>query len=166
MRGWLSGAFLILAMLGSYQSQVWAQDGTSELKSAPEWAEDGRNKLAVFVGLTDAAGELGPSLGIDYEYRFTRLFGLGGTIEYTGADLRESLVVVTFDWHTWREMKIFVAPGVEIEREDGTDMFVVRAGVEYGFPMGKDWEVMPTLILDFTSDNTAVVIGASFGRSF
>jgi hypothetical protein len=157
---------LVLLLLGTAQPFVRAAPAKTEAKEPPEWAEDGRNELAVFVGLTDVAGDPGPSLGLDYEHRFTRLFGLGATAEYTAADLRDWLLAISFDWHVWKELKIYAAPGAEFERKDGSDSFVLRFGVEYGFDIGKKWEVAPALNFDFTSEDTAVVIGVGFGRKF
>jgi len=145
---------------------VWADDGDSDAGSVPEWAEDGRNELAIFFGATDVAGDAGGSLGLDYEYRFAKLFGLGATLEWTAADLREWLAAVSFNFHVWKELKVIAAPGVEIETEDGSDSFVVRFGVEYGFDIGKKWEAAPSVNFDFTDEDTAIVIGVGFGRHF
>ncbi len=155
-----------LVLLGTAQPLIQAETPDSGVEPRPEWADDGRNELAVFVGVTDVARDPGPSLGVDYEYRFTKLFGMGATAEYTGADLREWLVAVSFDWHVWRELKVYAAPGIEIESEDGSDSFLLRAGVEYGFDIGKGWEASPALNFDFTRDDTVIVIGAGFGRHF
>jgi hypothetical protein len=160
------GILVLLALLGLTQPLIWGESGESGDDSGPEWAKDGRNELAVFVGVTDADGDSGGSLGIDYEYRLGPLFGIGGTIEYTGADVREGVVAVSFDWHVWRELKVFVAPGAEIELEDGSDEFLVRVGIEYGFDIGKGWEAAPAVNFDVTSDEDAIVLGVSFGRKF
>ena len=63
-------------------------------------------------------------------------------------------------------MKVFIAPGVDIETRDGSDLFVVRIGIEYGFDIGKGWEIAPSLNFDFTSEDTAVVVGAAFSTKF
>jgi hypothetical protein len=157
---------IAFAALAVTQPLVWAGEDDSGDGSRPEWAEDGNNEVAVFVGVTDVAGDAGGSLGLDYEYRFTRIFGLGATAEYTAADLREWLFAVSFNFHVWKELKIFGAPGVEIETEDGTDSFVFRVGVEYGFDIGRGWEAAPALNFDITSEDTAIVIGVGFGRHF
>jgi len=63
-------------------------------------------------------------------------------------------------------LKLFVATGAEIATEDGTDDFLVRLGIEYGFDIGKKWEIAPSLNFDVTSDENTFVIGAAFARSF
>jgi hypothetical protein len=82
-----------------------------------------------------------------------------------GADFRDGVIAVSFDWHVWRELKLFVAPGTEVDKDDESS-FLVRVGIEYGFDLGKKWEVAPSLNLDFTSDEDPIVIGAGFGRTF
>ena len=154
---------VLLALLGMAQPLTLGESG----ESRPEWAEDGRNEFAVFVGVTDSDSDTGPSLGLDYGHRLTRLFGIGGTIEWTGSDLREGLVAVLFNWHAWKELKIFIAPGFEIETAEGdSSAFLVRLGIEYGFDIGKGWDVAPAVNFDFRNGEDAIVIGAGFGKSF
>jgi len=160
---WVSGIVLLLVLLGAALTAS-AENDDSANSSRPEWAEDGWNHLALFVGITDGGGDTGPSLGVDYERRLTRLFGIGGTLEYTGSDLRDGLAAVSFNWHVWKELKVLAAPGVEIEDRSGS--FLLRLAVEYGFDIGKGWEAAPALSFDFTSEETAIVIGAGFGKSF
>jgi hypothetical protein len=138
-----------------------AAQGESE-----EWAEEGRNDLGLFLGDTYADGEHGFSVGLDYERRLSRRFGIGGVIEYTGSDLRDGIAAVSVNWHPWKELKLLAAPGVEVEREDGSDGFLFRIGAEYGFGIGKGFEIAPALNFDFTSDESSVVYGLSFARTF
>lgn len=159
-------SILLSALLFSVPAPSLAGAGESSDGSRPEWAEDGRNELAVFAGFTRSDADDGPSLGLDYEHRLTRLFGIGGTLEWTGADMREGVIAVAFDFHVWKELKLFVATGAEIETEDETDEFLVRLGIEYGFDIGKKWEIAPSLNFDVTSDENAIVLGAAFARSF
>jgi hypothetical protein len=63
-------------------------------------------------------------------------------------------------------LKILAAPGVEVEREDGSDGFLFRVGAEYGFGIGKGFEIAPALNFDFTSDETAIVWGLAFAKKF
>jgi len=133
---------------------------------AMEWAEEGRNDLGLFLGVTDSDGENGFSVGLDYERRLSRGFGIGGVIEYTGNDYRDGIVAASFNWHAWKELKLLAAPGVEVNRADGSDAFLFRIGAEYGFAIGKGFEIAPALNFDFTSDETSVVYGLSFARKF
>lgn len=154
--------FMVLAMIfigNIFFTSAFAQNGE------PEWAEDGRNELAVFIGATFIESGTGLSLGLDYEYRFLRQFGLGATIEYTEPPNRDGVAAISFNWHAWKELKAFVATGAELSTDEG-NVFLVRLGVEYGFDIGKGWEIAPALNFDVTSDEGAIVAGVSFGKRF
>jgi hypothetical protein len=73
---------------------VMAQEAEGE--DAAEWAEEGRHELGVFLGITDKKSDTGFSVGLDYEYRLSRMFGIGGLLEYTGSDFRDGIVAVPF----------------------------------------------------------------------
>ena len=60
-----------------------------------EWAEEGLNDLGLFLGVTHAYGESGFSVGLDYERRLSRRFGIGGVIEYTDNDFRDGIAAVS-----------------------------------------------------------------------
>ena len=68
----------------------------AEGENAAEWAEEGRHELGLFLGVTDKKGDTGFSAGLDYEYRLSRRFGIGGLLEYTGSDFRDGVVGVPF----------------------------------------------------------------------
>ncbi len=151
--------FVMIFIVNIFSTSIFAQNGV------PEWAEDGRNELALFIGATFVESGTGFSLGLDYEYRFIRQFGLGVTIEYTEPPNRDGVAAVSFNWHAWKELKVFVATGAEISTDEG-NVFLVRLGVEYGFDIGKGWEIAPALNFDVTSDEGAIVAGVSFGKRF
>ena len=138
----------------------------AEHEKGEEWAEEGRHELGLFLGITTKEGDTGISVGLDYEYRLSRLFGIGGVAEYTGADFREGLLGVPFYWHAWRELKLVAAPSVEIEPAERSGEFVVRLGGEYGFPVRSGIEIAPALYFDVSSEDVAVVVGATVATSF
>ena len=149
----------MIIIVNIFFTSAFAQNGV------PEWAEDGRNELAVFIGATFIESGSGFSLGLDYGYRFARLFGIGATIEYTSPPNRDGVAVVSFNWHAWKELKVFAAAGAEINTDEG-DVFLLRLGVEYGFDIGKGWEIAPALNFDVTSDEGAIVAGVGIGKRF
>jgi hypothetical protein len=138
----------------------------SEDAEVEDWAADGRNEAGVFLGATGREGEWGFSVGFDYEFRLTRLFGIGGVIEWTGADFREGIAAVPFILHPWHELKLIAAPGIEITPEYEETNFLVRAGAEYGFDVGYGYELAPALYADITSGEVAVVIGGVLAWKF
>ena len=73
---------------------------------------------------------------------------------------------MSFNFHVWKELKVFVATGAEIELADGGDDFLVRLGIEYAFDIGGKWEAAPAVNFDVTSDEDTIVIGVGFGRKF
>jgi hypothetical protein len=131
-----------------------------------EWADEGRHELGLFLGITVKEGDTGFSLGLDYEYRISRRFGIGGLVEYTGADFRDGVVGVPLYWHPWKELKLVAAPGVEIQPAERDSEFLVRAGAEYGFALRRGFEIAPALYFDFTADDIAMVVGAAVAKSF
>ena len=155
----------VLLALALAPQPIRAAGDESAQGKTKEWAEEGRNDLSLFIGVTRAGGESGLGLGLDYERRLSRRFGIGGVIEYTGGDIREGIAAVSLNWHAWKELKLFAAPGV-VEFDDGSFGVLFRVGADYGFALGKGFEVAPALNVDFTSDETAIVVGLGFAKKF
>jgi hypothetical protein len=44
----------------------------------------GEHSLALFIGITDDRGDDAFSLGLDYEYKFSEVFGIGGLLDHAG----------------------------------------------------------------------------------
>jgi len=128
--------------------------------------EERRNTLGVFLGASGASGERGFSVGFGYERRLNRRIGVGGILEYSGYDLREGIAVAAFVWHPWKELAIVAAPGLEIDRPDGSTGFLFRVGAEYGITMEKGFELAPELNLDFSDQETTLVVGLTFAKKF
>ena len=127
--------------------------------------EESRNELGWFLGAAFSEGESAASIGIDYERRLSRRFGVGGLAEYTGGDFRDGILGVPFTWHVRRELKVYAAAGMEFDR-GGEDFFLIRLGAGYGFDLGKGLEVAPAVNIDFTSEETTLVLGASLAWGF
>jgi hypothetical protein len=163
---WVGYFVCLCALLALAPQPIRAAGDESAQDKGEEWAEDGRNDLSLFLGVTDSDGDKGFSVGLDYERRFSRGFGIGGVIEYTGNDYRDGVVAASFNWHAWKELKLLAAPGMEIDRANDRGRFLLRIGAEYGFAIGKGFEIAPALNFDFTSDENSVVYGLSFARTF
>ena len=127
-----SGVVLVLALaaaLSLVASQpVTAQDEEEPEGEVPEWLAEGRNIVGGFLGLTTSDGETGPSIGFDYEYRRSLKFGIGGMLEYTGANFREGIVAFAFYWHPQGRLRLTGATGIDIQRDDKNDEFLIRLG--------------------------------------
>ena len=135
-------------------------------EETPEWAEEGRNTLALYLGGAHSGGDNGFSVGLDYERRLNRRFGVGGVAEVTAGDFRAGIIALPLSWHPSKNLKLLVAPGVEVTPEDHSGELLVRLGGEYGFALGKGFEVAPALVFDFTREETTVVYGVNLARRF
>ena len=62
-----------------------------------------------------------------------------------------------------RGLKLVGAPGIEFATS-GSDDFLVRLGGEYGFEIGRGFELAPALYVDVTEEDTALVYGVSFAK--
>jgi hypothetical protein len=105
-------------------------------------------------------GEDAFTVGLDYEYRFSQLFGVGGLVEYAGGELETTSAMAGLFIHPIGGLKLFLAPGVEHEGDENE--FLFRAGVHYNFLFG-NFVVTPVLAVDFVDGEENLVYGVSFG---
>ena len=124
--------------------------------------EHERNMIGIFTGYTFEDRRDGFALGIEYERRFSKSFGVGALVEHTFGDFDADVFSVPFAYHTGR-WKTYIGPGIE-DSEDGSDG-LVRIGVEYGFEV-RTWEVSPQVDIDFVDGDEVFVIGVTFGTGF
>jgi hypothetical protein len=123
------------------------------------------HELGLFLGGAHRNGEDGFSIGLDYQYRISSLFGFGGLIEYTAGDIREGVLGFPFYFRVWRGLTLVGAPGIELSTT-GSDEFLLRLGADYGFEIGRGFEVVPGLYVDLTSSETTLVYGVALAKSF
>ena len=137
--------------------------------AAAESAEHGHeyapNLVAAFVGITsEDRRENGLSLGLEYERRLSRSFGIGALAELTFGDIEVWVFAVPFAFHTgpW---KFYVAPGFENADDTDDNESLIRVGGEYGFEVGR-WEIAPQLDVDLVDGDVVLVGGVTFGWGF
>jgi hypothetical protein len=121
------------------------------------------NLIAVFTGFTgESRRDTGFTVGLEYERRLNKSFGIGALLERTIGDVDLTIVAIPFAYHQgpW---KVYTAPG--IERNDGHNEKLLRFGVEYGFEVGK-FEIAPQIDYDFVDGDNAVVVGVTLGWGF
>ncbi len=131
-------------------------------KATPEH----RHGVELFLGNTQDDGKNGFSIGLTYEYRLSELFGIGGLIEHAGEDFREWVLAVPFFLHPYKGWRFLVAPGIEIDDEDGDNNFLFRAGAAYEFEIAERWSITPEFNVDFVDGDEVLVYGLSFGYEF
>lgn len=96
-----------------------------------------RHHVAFFLGNTQDGSEDGFSVGMDYEYRLSRLFGIGGLAEYADGEFNSWVLAIPLFLHPYRGLRFLVAPGLEYE--DSEDEFLVRTGIAYELEIGERW---------------------------
>lgn len=108
------------------------------------------------------------TIGIDYERRFTQLFGFGGMIDWIAEGRREFLFGPTAFLHPWAGSKFWVAPLAERVRETGDWALVVRVGAGWDIPVGKSgkYSIAPNINYDITEEHELWVVGLAIGRGF
>jgi len=151
-----------LSAVGAFPA--YAEESDHESASVHETAHEFHpNFLGMFVGITsEQRREAGLALGIEYERRLNKSFGIGLVAEHTFGDLDFWVFAVPFAYHTGR-WKFYVAPGIE-DGDHGTES-LIRIGAEYAYEVG-EWEISPQLDLDFVDGEEVWVLGVVFGKGF
>jgi hypothetical protein len=149
-----------------------------------------KNHFAVFIGSTEGVEQHGeehggnghgevhsegssgsskddPSftLGLDYERRFSKLFGFGGMMDWVVEDRREFLLGPIGFLHPFGGAKLFAAPLAERVYDTGDWEFVARVGAAWDFHVGQ-FSVSPTANYDMGEEHDLWVLGVSIGRGW
>ncbi len=155
-----AAAVSLMVCLSSIPTAI-AQSNEHETTSGHEAAHNFHpNFLGVFLGFTDEGRLEGFALGIEYERRLNKSFGIGVLAEHTFGDLDLWVYAVPFAFHA-EEWKFYVAPGIE-DGEHGSES-LVRIGGEYAFEVGA-WEFAPQIDVDFVDGEETVVVGVTIGK--
>ncbi len=115
-----------------------------------------------FEGVTVA------TLGVDYEWRFSPLLGVGFVAEHALEDINETTVLAVADVHVWRSFVIQIGPGAAIVTEPEEPVrteFAFRVGLIYEIELGR-LAITPQLHYDYTTGKDAVVFGSGIGWRF
>ncbi len=145
------------------------QEGAAEPHAGSGSAPDGeetfyRHHVSVFLGGTHEESEEAFTVGLDYEYRLTELFGIGAQVDHT-AEFDATLVAVGLHVHPVEPLAFFVAPGILIE--DGDEKGVIRTGLQLEFPIDDRWTIGPTVNYDFIEGGEhAIDFGLALGVRF
>lgn len=125
-----------------------------------------RNSIALFMGATlQADDDAAFTIGLDYERRLGQRFGVGVLADKAFGGGRSWLLLGGLFWHPVRQVRLDVAPGIEINQEED-EQFVLRLGADYDFEIRERWSIAPNVNLDFVDGRTVWVIGAELGYSF
>lgn len=159
--------FLLAFLLSLGCLLLAAQEGEALLEEMPmEEVENFKHfRACLLIGHTSLpSGEepsrvFGASWGLDLEYWPQPRLGLGlhNDLELLTFIVRkqegefverEYPLVVTLDvlFKPVGDLVVLVGPGYELEKNE--NFFVLRAGLEYEFEIGKNWDISPTIFYD------------------
>lgn len=134
--------------------------------TAQENEREYRNSLGLFIGTTIEDGEEGSfTLGLDYERRLSKPFGVGVLLDKPFGGSRSFIVAGGFFWHPIGPVRLDLAPGIEVN-QDEDDAFVLRLGADYDFELAERWSLAPNANLDLVDGKTVWVIGVELGYRF
>ncbi len=140
-----------------------------------------RNHVALFTGWTYNSEESGFTAGGDYEYRFSRRFGIGADGEWVAGTVRESVFVVPVFFHVTHGLRLAGGPGfahhsaagessasehgAENEANTSTTHPLARITGMYDFSIRR-FTITPSISLDFVNGKRMLVYGVSWGFGF
>ena len=106
------------------------------------------------------------AIGLEYEYRFSDHWGVGGVIEGLGKDvIRDVSVAGLVSYHPAGGWRLFGGPGYEFTEQK--DEYLLRVGVGYEFSLGNHWTLAPEAVADFIEGGKRTYIfGLALGREF
>ena len=164
-RRWIAGAATTLALFTVMATLPAAADSASHDAMHYASGDYHTHTAGLFVG--GASDDLGKregfALGLEYEYRFDRRFGIGFMLEHTYGEMDTWVYVMPLAYHIGR-WKLYAAPGVEDGHHGAENM--LRVGFEYGIHVNK-WEISPQIDLDVVErERDVFVIGLTFARGF
>lgn len=144
-----------------------------------------KNGVALFLGVTNEPGHgTEPTWGLEYGYRFSPRWGVGGLIDYAGGGQRNLVIAPLVYWKPFGGgFTLLAAPGVEYHNGRGVvehhlfkagaaavDMdktyFVFRLGAAYYFHLGSRYGIGPAVVLDFVNGHEVWVYGVNFEVMF
>ena len=137
------------------------------ISSAHAAGADHPHHLAVVGGYaTKSSGKEAAFVGIEYEYRLSDLWGIGGYAETTWGDFDLEALGLIATLHPGGGWKVL--GGLGIERKLGTkkDKLLGRLGVGYDFHVGS-FSIGPLIAVDFIEDFSEVYyLGLAAGVGF
>ena len=131
----------------------------------------------IFLGATTSDSDTNFSYGVEYEYKFSKLWGAGLVYENTadahhGAGVDISLAALYL--HPWKQLRIGAGYGKEKigsytdhdhHLHSSQKENIARASFSYDFHIG-GCGVAPTIAFDFVDGETATVFGVAFIKAF
>jgi len=160
-----AGFVLALSVLSSTPGSLIAETerGTETIEY--------RHRAELFFGVAHEEGGDEFAAGLAYEYRISRLLGVGGFVEHAGEEEDVWTFGVPLFVHPFKGARFLLAPGwetkeVESEEKETEQSFLTRAGIAYEYEVGR-WSITPELNVDFIEGGHHVLVyGVSIGCGF
>jgi hypothetical protein len=108
--------------------------------------------------------ENGASIGLEYVYRISPLFSIGGLGEYAGGDFNSWVIGIPLYIRPYAGWFFRLAPGLEFE--DSETNFLFRVGSGYEFELMPRWLLSPEINVDFVDGDTKLVYGLTLSWEF
>ena len=132
---------------------------------------DHKNHVALFFGSTQAEEHHGeredPSftIGMDYERRLTKRFGVGVMADLVVEGNREFLFGIPLFLHAGKGAKLLAAPCVHKLKGDDEYDYVFRAGLVWDFNVGPG-TLAPVVLYDIAEHHDVFVVGLGIGKGW
>ena len=137
---------------------VRREEREHEPPECPEWCHE-RHEVGLFLGYTTERGEGGGgTVGLDYSYRLSEYFGVGGFGEYIGGRVGAGALGAGLFVYPWRELIFFLGPGFEFSGGERPQM-LLRVGALYMFPLGCGFKIGPSIYFDYVEDEGGLIVG-------
>jgi hypothetical protein len=122
--------------------------------------EESKNELSVFLGGTTNSEASAFTLGMEYQYRLSKVIGLGAFVDIAFGEIKSALAGPAVFLHTWN-LEFTIAPAAEFN--DKEIIAALRLGTGYRFKIRK-FVVMPALFFDTERNKRpSWVYGLNFG---
>jgi hypothetical protein len=124
-----------------------------------------KHTIGLFLGITREHHENLETAGIEYSYRISKHWSLGGVIERAERETDSTLGI--FFVHFWPYKGLYLGGGIGRKDPGDERQNTFRATVGYEFELGKGWGISPQANLDFIeNEEREEVYGVVFGRRF
>lgn len=124
-----------------------------------------RNLASVVVGVTlqnEIEDGSGFTLGVEYERRLHKWYGVGALAEWTFGGPRDFVVGPAFTLHPTGPIRVALAVAGGLEGSSWSILY--RMEFCYEFNVLENWVVAPSFAVDFGQGRRILFFGASLGR--
>lgn len=156
---------LILYILGILVGIVGLSVGQSAMASE-EHGHDGfhRHHASIFLGnTTDYKAHNAFTLGVDYEYRINKRWGLVALADHAAGEIDATVIAAGAMLHVLKALRLQAAPGLDLHHKNAE--FVIRFGILYDIHVEK-WTLSPCMYVDVLELDQNHIFGIGFGRGF